>query len=272
MGYEPTVIAATDYPIARRPSFGAEMLVSLSSEETYELGQVYMEAVASGTWEADVPNAAVLLADPSDIVVMVSPEVKSAAQVVVTVTGTNSADGALTGTATIKPPAWVPNQTFDFGEGYAVDVVAASAFKTITGVTFTQGSKGGKLRLFKLPALDTFSLVGVTTAKDFTPKTRTPKPIADGLDGSAFVKFGRTAPGTLSITQKFVSFSDGLMRFAGRRCTAVAVVEKEETLITERLIFGNFVPPAKIAFPDGDDEATNSAEGMFEAFFVFSAK
>lgn len=273
--YEPTVIAPADYGVARRPAFGGELKVYLSAAEVFEVGAFKFSAAATGVWDGDEVTANVLSADPSDLSLVVSPELKSTADVVVTVTGTDATDIAMTGTATIKAPGWVPNQTSNFQEGYAVDVVPdvpGKMFKTVTGVTATNGTRGAAFKLFKLPAASSYSLVGCTTSKDFSTKTRPPKGIACGMDGGAFVKQGRSEAGSLSISQKHVSFADGLARFAGQRCTAKAVLDKEDTLITEVLVFGNYVPGSKPAFPDGDEEATNSVEGMYEQFFAFVAK
>lgn len=272
--YQPTTVAAADYNIARRPTLGAEMDVYLSSSEVVEIGRYEMLAAGSGEWTSDAVNAAVLSADPSDLQVVVQAEVRSSAPVVVTVVGTDQNDAAITATATLSPPGWVTNQSYSFPEGYAKDLtptVGGKMFKTITSVTFTNGARGGKFRIYKLPALTSFTLVGFTTGGDFTTKSRPPKPIADKLDGSAVVKFGRSEPGTLSLTAKYLSVGDGLQRFAGRRCTAMAIIEKEEQLITERLIFGNYVPNVRPSMPEGDGDATAGGEGMFEVFAAFVA-
>jgi hypothetical protein len=275
MSYEPSVVAAADYGIARRPSFGGEMKVYLSSDEAVEIGEISMTATNSGTYEGDTVNEAVLAANPSDLVLVVSPEVKSDTPIVVTVTGTDQFDVSRTFVGTIIPPAWVPNQTYDFPEGYAVDLVPSvvgKKVKTITDVSVSGGDRGSKMKIVKLPSLDTFTIVGCTTDKEFTTKTRPPKPIACGLDGSEHVKFGRSEPGSLNVTQKYVSYADGLGRFAGRRCTAMAVVEKEEAVITERHFFGNFVPKVMPKMPDGDGEATMGGEGLYEQYAFFVAK
>jgi hypothetical protein len=274
----PTAIVAAKYPIAQKPTFGGENKVYLSRTPGIEVGSFEVQGLNSGTYTADPVNPALLSATPSHLIAVVDNEMDGgASNVVITVTGTNSADAPITGTATYAPVAWHRDQTRYWGQGQAVpvEVTADAKFKTITGVTVTNaaGAATAIIKLFGVPDQSTFTLVACQDQADFTTKANPAKEIPCGMDGSAFVKRGRSEPGKLTINSKAVDFGDGLMKYNGAtNITAMIKVVKEGTLETGRIYFFGYTVTAKGSNPDGDGFSMFEAEGLYEDLGGITAK
>lgn len=271
MFYTPDTIAVADVPIARKHSVGGEKRLYVSGDSAAEIGELLWAADGSGVFTADSINT--LPTTGADLQVKVVGELLSAADVVITVTGTDQNSAALTGTATYTAPSWVGNKTKDFSEGTAVDVVpgvAGKKFKTITGITVTGGKKWGKVKLFTLP--ENWTYIDCVESVDPSVGTTPAHPIADGLDGAADVTRGRSEPSSVRVTAKNRSTLDGLMRFAGRNCCLRLEVWKQGKVLTERHVYSNCIMSVDPSFPDGSEESKQSAGGMMEDAFFFFAR
>lgn len=109
-----------------------------------EVGKFIFDEPNSGTYTPDADYTAPAGGD--NIIVRANQPIKSTSAIVVTITGTDGDDGALTGTATIG--ALVPE-----GQSYeVVPSVTDKKFKTITSVTATNGIDGDGFDIAVLPS------------------------------------------------------------------------------------------------------------------------
>ena len=279
-GWGPTTLASADWPVAQKPTFGGEMDVYLTRDPAIEIGKYAVKATNSGVYTADPVNTPLTgSGSASELIAVVDTSAGmygGASNIVLTVTGTDQTDAALTGTATFAVPAWVKNTQRVFCLGFATDVVPATAgkkFKTVTGVTSTNATdaKNSAIALFSVQSYDNFVQVGCTTTKEFTTKARVTRPVACGMDASAFAKPGRSDPGELNITSKAVTYGDGLAKFNGINCTAMLKVVKEGQIETDRWFFIGYRPTVRPNFGDGEDEATFQGTGFYEDLAVLVA-
>jgi hypothetical protein len=167
-------------------------------------------------------------------------------------TGTNEATTADT-TGTITP------------------VGTTQLVSSITGLTsVTNGGPLQSLRVYQLPAQSDYELIEASTEIDFNTKDRVAKGIDAGMESDFWVKRGKAAPGELSIGSKFRSFTDGMARYSGQKCTCMLVGLKEGAVTGDRLVFTQWVGAVKPKLPDGDGEATIECAGKFvdHLFFV----
>jgi len=280
MAWTPTTVAAADYIIARKPTFGGEKIVKITSDQAYELGSWYCTAEDTGTYTADdyntVTDAATALGTTGvDLVVSVKEEWTSTNAGVVTVSGTNASGGTpLVGTATIQPPGYVANSDNVFSEGAAFDVVTPgnAKFSAITSVSVSGGvqAKSG-LRFLALPAVTDLKTITCQTSIDFQAPFHPAVAIPCGMDGAGGgIKAGRTEQPTFSIKIKDRGMADGLARLANRY-VCVVVETCKENLTTERLVLCNARYTCKPSSGDGNDEATQTADGMYEYGAYFFA-
>jgi hypothetical protein len=273
--YLPPEVALLDSEIAGDPALALEFKAYVSSELVTRIGDLNIPAADSGVLEMSRVGEAVIDAEPSDLQLAVRDQLNSAVAPVIVFNVTDEDDDPTTAEADFTPPSWVENDSFDYQAGYAVDLVTANGkkIKSIDGIaSVTGGARGSKLRIFKLPDRDTFKLVGFCTDRDFSTKSRPAENIPDQADGSASVKRGRSAPGELNLSQKFGTFGDGLSRVSGKRCTVMLELEKDDKVITDRLVFGNYIGAVKPSAGDGSDHATSRMEGSYEHLAVFVAK
>lgn len=275
MGFAPEEVAVDQYPIIQKPDFGGEANVFLSTDSAIEYGKFEIMAADSGVFTADPVND--LPSDGKDLVAVIDNASGLIDEAAVTVTANVTFADNTTGTAvaTFEPPGYARVEQNVFPVGFAVDLVPSSAkkIKAITSVSVdaTLLAKGAVIAIWGPPDLDGFALVGCTTDKDFSTKARPSRPIACGMDGSAFSKRGRSEPGELNITAKVLNFGDGLARFNGVRCTAMVELEKEDTLISARIFFAEYVPTVRATYGDGEDEATFAGTGIYEDLIILNA-
>lgn len=273
MFYEPDDIAVADIPIARKPTIGGEKKVWISEEAVSEIGEIVWAADGSGVYTADAINT--LPTAGSDLQIKVSAELKSDTQVVVTVTGTDQNDAALTGTATFGYPSWASNHAYNYSEGVAVDVtpsVSGKLFKTITAVSVTGGKKWGKCQIFTLPTAASWQYVDFVRSVDPSIGTHPAHPVPDGLDGAKDVTRGRSNPSEVRLTCNNRSMRDGVQHYAGRLISIRQDIKKQGKVLVERHVYGNVIITSDANFPDGDEESMQTAAGMMEDAFIFFAR
>lgn len=272
--FVPSSVDVADLGIAQAPFFGGEFAVYLSAKPCYRIGTIDLTAAGTGTYTDD-PTTSITAVNASgaDLQVMAESDIISpGGQFSCWIMGTNASDAVCSGVARFSPPSWVYNQSYDFQQGYAVDVDAGvNKFKTVTGVALIQnGAKNMKLKVLMLPALTDFSLVGCSTGSDFTDNARPSKAIPCGMKGNAFTKKGRSEQATLKISSNLISFGDGLGRMSGKRCTAMLVGLKEDAVITDRLVFTEYIPRVSPKIGEGDNTSSVDADGNYTdcAYFI----
>lgn len=268
MKYGPTLVTAANYPIARKPAFGGEKTVYLTTDDAMEIGEFEITALNSGVWTADAVNT-IPAAGGYLVAVVSSPTGMSggSANVVLTVAGTNELSASVSATATFQPPGYAENSLKEFQVGYAVDCELSADKKwvtaAVTGVTCQADAIGATIKLILMPDPSRFKEIGCTNDFDFTTLSQVPKAIPCGMNGAAFTKLGRSEQPTITISGKLKGFGDGLTRFDGRSCTAKISIKKEGVLVTDNLYFAGVYLKVKPTYPDGDGEAMVTAEGVF---------
>ena len=230
---------------------------------------VLSSALNSGTWTADPINDALLQTTPSHVVAMVETELDGgSADVVLTVNGTDSTDTVIAGASTFGVIDWHKDQTryFAISKSRPVEQATDKKFKTITSVTSVNGTAGirAKITLFAVPDQSTFTQVACTADFDFDTKANPAKPIACGLDGSAFQKAGRSEPSSVRLSAKAFDFEDGLAKYDGANVTLMAKCVKEKRVETGRVYAAGLRYKIKPTNPEGDGESMYAAEGVCE--------
>lgn len=286
MKYLPAAIANNgDIAIALSRYLGGEFQVYLSDQPSVRLADIAMTGSGNGNspdqYAAYTPRMGASITGVggtgADLQMVAEERLNSAVACVVTLNVTDDAGNPTTATATFAPPARASNQSFNFSRGYAVDFQVLSGptrkIAAITGLaSITGGNRGCKFAIYQLPEMSSYVLVGATTEKKFTTKSRRAVGIDIGMEADAEVKPGKTGKGELNIDTKFGSMSEGLSRFDGARTTALLIGMKDEVLTEENLVFTNYIPAVDIDLPDGDGEAkANAASGKFQDHLFFVA-
>lgn len=276
MKYSPAAVNPDDLDIAEAPYLGGEFAVYLSNTPARLLGEVELSQSGSGTWTAK-SGAAVVGAGGADLQMVAVTEIRSDEDVVITLNVVDEDDAATTAVATYTAAARAANQSSEFPRGVAADLVVASgATKKIKSITSLASVVGGdrnlRFAVYQLPEAAQYALVGCTTEKKFNVKSREPKGIDCGMETDAYVKRGKTKAGELTIDSKFGGMHDRLARFSGKKTTAMLVGIKDGVVLTDRMVFAQYIPGVEITLPDGDGEAMeNAGTGKFVEHLFFTA-
>ena len=280
MKYNLTAIASVDLDIAEAPYLGGEFAVYLSRTQSVNLGSITMTASGSGsvgsyaTWAGN--PGAVIKAGGADLQLVATGELQSPnGPCTVVFNVINELAAATTLTFTFNTPARAADASASFPRGVATDGVLAAGSKVVSITSLqsiTNGNRGSLFALYQLPEAADYVLVGCTTEKKFTTKSREPVGIDDGMERDRFVKKGKTKRGTLTIDSKFGGMTDRLTRFDGARCTAMLLGIKDGQVTTDRLVFAGYIPGVDVDLPDGEGEAKeNAAGGLYEEGLFFVA-
>lgn len=277
MRYQIDPIAAGDLPVARSKTISAEYVQKVNYDGWTDVAAVLMQNPASGTLSASPGYVA-----PSgglDMQVRCANGVVSAGALVLTfgVTFADATSGAAT--ATFVPPSWAKDQTYNFPQGHAVDLIGtagntAKKINTVNTLTsISNGDSGNRFEILSLPdpLTDYFEIACMKSCDPKLPVTKSVA-IPCRYDGSSDVKKGRSEPGSLSVTSRYNTGGDGLLRLNGQAVTAMTEVWKEDQILTERYVYERWRPMANPKIGDGDAEAEVTAEGMFERFCIFWPK
>lgn len=152
------------------------------------------------------------------------------------------------------------------GTTQLVSSITASQTPTIVG-----GGNNQSFRVYQLPAVTDYELIQATMEIDFNTKDRPAKGIDAGMESDFWVKRGKSQPGELSIGSKFRSFTDGMARYSGQKCTCMLLGLKEGQTTVDRLVFTQWVGAIKPKLPEGDGEATQESAGKFVDHLFFIA-
>ena len=141
-------------------------------------------------------------------------------------------------------PARAVNQASSVPAGTAVDIagLAGGAGKQIAAITgllsIVGGYVGNQFKLVALPEVASYSLVGFVTEAGLKLPVSGSVAIADGFDGSAAIKRGRSEPGSLTAKSHYIDYMSGLARINGFFVTGRIDVLKDDRVLTERTIIG----------------------------------
>lgn len=276
--HAPAELSTANYFLMGEPLFGAEMEAHITQKQPSELGLLTITGAATGTFVADTIGAAQISAVPQSLVAVVDEAIldAGASDIVLTVSGTDNLAASITGTATIKVPAYAQNQVRTFARGFAVDVIVSAdkKFKTITGVTVACAAEAtnARIKLFGLPEVTDFERVGCTGEGEFQPRVRADAPVRCGSDPSAFVKVGDLREGNLRITAKYFNYMAGLARYAGQRCVVLLKeMRSGQKIPTTYHYCTQFVPSGAISTPEGSEPCMNTTEGRYQVNMTLMA-
>jgi hypothetical protein len=283
MKYLPSAIVDQELDIARAAYFGGEFAVYMSQRQAILLGEVALTAAGEGTW---TPNAgASIPATGADLAIVPITPINSEDAVEISLTGhdtTAATPLVVIAHAKFSPPARAGNQSFNFARGFAQDMEQKhTGVGTPTGLfgaldatqtpTIVGGGANQKFRVYILPEATDYELIQATTEIDFNTKDRPAKGIDAGMESDFWVKRGKAQPGELTIGSKFRSFTDGMARYSGQKCTCMLVGLKEGQSLVDRLVFTQWVGAIKPKLPEGDGEATQESAGKFVDHLFFIA-
>ena len=276
--HAPAELVTDRYPLMAEPLFGAEIEAHITSRQPADLGLLTITGASASTFEADTVGAALLLATPMSLVIVLDESITDAGDLdlLFTVAGVLDDDSAGTGTAQVRVPGYAQNQARTFPRGFAVDVVVPGGlkFKTFTAITVVCAAEAtnARFRLFGLPDIADFERVGCTGAGSFQPRVRADAPVRCGSDPSAFVKEGDLREGSLRVEAKYFNYAQGLARYAGQRCTVLLKEMRSGAKIPATFHYvTQFVPSGEISMPEGSEACMNTTEGRFQTNLSFLA-
>ena len=272
MKHVPSSILPEDLNIANNPFFGGEFAVYLSHTPDVCLGQLDLTDSSNGVFTA--ANGASIKSGGADLQIVATTYLKSRVDCVVTFNVLDETNTARTATATFSAPDRASNQSSNFERGYATDLVLSAGLriKSIVGLaSIVGGSRNVSFGVYQLPEAAEYVMVGCTTSKKFSTKSRKSVGVNCGMKTDAFNKAGMEEPGELSIDSKFGGMHDKLVRFSGAPCTAMLIGIKDGQVTTDRLIFTQYRPVVSVDLPNEEGEAMeNAASGKYvePLFFV----
>jgi hypothetical protein len=276
--HAPPVISVANYTLIKSPLLGGELKAYISPISSVDLGTFTVTGADAGTLALNTDAAAQLSAVPMDVVVMLDNAVPDAGaqDVTLTLAGTDDATTAITdGTAVLKVPGYAQVAARTFPRCFAVDLKLAAnrKVKTITGVTVdcAAAAAGTRFRLFGVPPIASFNVVGCVDEKDFSLRVQDATAIACGLNASAFVKPGMIQPGTVNITAKSINDADGLARYVGRPVTVMIEGVRESRISTERYFFLRTTFGLQKRGPAGQETVMDTANGIAEESLMMLA-
>lgn len=262
--------------MALKTGLGYEEQLFLSTQQSSELGTIEFLGVNSGTYTANNADVISLAATPRELVAMVEePYTAGAANIVLTIVGTNAAGGALTGIATIKSPSYARDQSNTFPRGYTVQVETAGVlFKTITSVTPTVNADavGVKVTLFALPPVSSFYLLASKTELSHPFPVRMPENIRVCENPTAFVKPGEYQALSMKVACKNISYTDGLARFGGVRLTGLIKENKEGKVVTCHKFLLGLVIGASTSSGESQEPNVVNGDGAMEDVLMVVAQ
>ena len=266
--------------MALKPTLGYEQQLYVSTQQTCEPGFVDLAAPNSGVYTANVADAALLLANPQQLMAVLENDVDmDTANVVLVVQGTDQNGAPLSGVATFQAPAYSQMSQRVFPKAWAVEVIPpvdGSKFATITAaalsVTNAAKAVGLRIALFGVPDLSTFTKIGCKVSMGYDLKVPVPHAIQCGRDMSAFIKPGEIPVGAMEITAKVPTFSDGLTRVNGRRVTGLIKEIKEDKLDTMHIFLTGLILTSKASIGESTDPETLSATALYEDVGVIVAR
>lgn len=240
----PNALTAAQLQIAQNPALGGEMKVYVTQDAALQLASITIQAVNSGVPDVGSSFAYnnTVLGETAglDLLVLAENLLGDSGPITVTVHGLDQNGAAQVGTAVFQTPAYSTVTDNIFQTGWAVDVAPTAPGNQWTkflsfSVQATGAAQYGKFSIWAMPNTSRYSLIGATQEKSFTTPSQEPVAISAGLNAGAFVKPGMIPVGEAGVTQRWVSFSEGMARFDGGRVTARIDVEKEQKIIDQRL-------------------------------------
>ena len=274
----PTAIQDEDLQTAIDPEIGGEKQLYVSMEPWQFLADVFQPQESSGVLTMN-PLFNEEDAGPLDLQLLVfNTGARSDENIVVTFDVTFADETEGQAAATFSIPARAGNQSTTVPAGMGADVNAvdpANAGKQIIAVndiaSVVGGDVGNRYKLVAMPDDATFSRVGFVTTAGLKLPISASVPIADGLDGSAAIKRGRSEAGSMAAKAGYIDYLNGLARVNGLFVSAKIEVWKDERVLTERTYLDRWKAMANPDRGDGNTVVEADAQGNFQTFGIFTA-
>lgn len=277
----PPVIAAGSFNLVKEPMLGGEVFLLAAQQRSVLLGALTITGASAATWVADVANAVVLSATPLDIVAVLDSaapvgQTASAANIVVSVTGTDSASAAVTAApGTFSKPTYAQNQSYAWPRCQGTDVVVAAGtqVKTISGVTVTcdAAMAGVRIKLYGVPPLSAFTQLYALGDRDFQPGVPRAVAYADGLVRSRYVRPGEIPETKLTFPAKVFNFAESGITLTSNSFTFMLETRRGRALVTERVLLVNGVATIKNGVPESDGAVMDQYETIVEDTIFLNA-
>lgn len=251
---KPATIVRADYTIAQSPSMGGEVEAYVSLTPCGKIMKV--RNIGGSTYETIDYNAAGTFT---------AGGVYCTSAVVV---GDKGLTGEIAGVITV--PDYARNKSTRFPVGKAGE-------GTIGTPSF--GVRGEFVWQYELPDFNPDAAVAdrnytkIEGLKDVRLKLpiAPTKNIPAGMNNAAWVTFGRSEVGELSMTALNDGFDDGLLKLGGAKACVMLSIRREGLVEICRIYIPEWAPSVEPNFPEGDSEATVSCTGQFANYAVFAA-
>jgi hypothetical protein len=269
MSLRPTSLTAQQYVLATKPALGYEQQLYVSTELACTPGSLLVAGVNSGVYTPSVADNAILNGEPQELMCVLTTQLEDSANVVLTVTGTDEDNNALTGTATFAPPAYAQDQSVTFPKSWAVEVIPGTEgalWKTITNVSIvcTGLAQNAAFNIVGVPSISSYKLIATKVSLNYDPKAPLPTAVQNGRDLGAFIKAGNIDIGNLEINGKVPTSADGLQRYNGVRVTGLIKEVKENQVGTMNIFLVGLIMTAKAKVGEDQTPNTLDATAMYE--------
>lgn len=237
----------------------------------HAVGDTITVAGVTGTAGALLNGPRVITAVPSSSTFTVAVDTTAA---VVTLSGTATGP-ARTGTvtATITAPTWSQDQSANMPQGIAVDFmpsVSGATVRSLVSVASVAGcAAGSKFAIVSMPSASSYTEVAGVTAKSYDPPSPKSVSIPDGYDSARWVKRGREIEHKLEIKSVSQGGAEGLARLNGHSVTVKLERKAQGAVLTQRDVFGGYLPTISVTKGDGETVAEVSATGMYAFYGCF---
>lgn len=274
---KPADLTTKQYPVALKPTDSYEEQLLYSLQQPLQVGVWTAIAANSGVYTPSVADVAQLAVTPLELAVVLDNNIDSSVlnggsgiTPVITITGTDVNNAAVTGTATFASPAYAQTQVPVFCKTFAAEATttptAGTAFKTITGVTMTGGAELAPVKfvIIGLPPLSSFVQVATKTKLDWALRVPMPHSIASGRDKSKYIKPGEIEEGTITITARNPNWGDGLARINGIRVTGLVKEVKEDQVDVVHIFLLGMILTWKASGGESTESVELTANGLYE--------
>ncbi len=272
-------ITAAQVDSARKPELGWESKAYFAPENCILVASVLATAAAVG--ELTSAGGLGIPVAGRDLLCRVSSAFAAGAggNMTVKIGVTMDDDTVDTATATFQVPTYTASSVNQFPMGVSSDFVPdtigniAKKIKTITGLTsVTNQTPGNAFELYTTPESATFVYIDVTRSKGGALNLPGYVEIPDRLNPAAFVKLGRGESNKIKLEYETRGALEQLGRFNGSTGTLRLDVLKDDKVLSERIMFTDYIVRANGDRGDGNDVVKNTSEGPYQRFFIGYAR
>ena len=273
----PATLTSAQAVLAKKPEIGLESILFVGAVDFVPLGRVVVNGAGVATW---VPNPGITIPAAGYDLHLRADQAVSGLAGNPSVTLNVSLHGAVntTALAAIGVPSWVADQANTWSIGQSTDFIGqgeGNSLLTVIGITGLNASSNlpanTSWSVWGSPAASNWVEVGYVRNKDGPYTVPKSVNIADGFNPQAAVKRGVAEISELTLELVHISSMDGLARYNGLRVSPIIEVRKDRTVTSERVVYTGYLPAARPARGDGDDEVMERSTATFESYLLFVA-